>query len=74
MLTSNWFTTLHQLAIGLVKSKDSELVHTKERNETAYQALVDSIGRHPTAENDPDVIDALLAVREALTRISESST
>ena len=43
-------------------------------NEMVYQALVDSISRHPTAEDDPDVIDALLAVREALTCISEPRT
>jgi len=43
-------------------------------SETAYHALVEAISRHPTAEDDPDVIDALLAIQEALTRISESRT
>ena len=51
-----------------------ELPNVAEGNEEVYQTLVEAIGRHPTAEDDPDVIDALLAVREALTRISESST
>ena len=40
-------------------------------NEMVYQALVKSISRHPTAEDDPDVIDALLAVQEALKCICE---
>ena len=43
-------------------------------NEVVYQALVDSISRHPTAEDDPDVIDALIAVREELIGISEPRT
>jgi len=54
--------------------------HTEARttksqaSEIVYQALVEAIGRHPTAEDDPDVIDALLAIQEALMSISESRT
>ena len=50
------------------------LQNEQTASETAYHDLVEAIGRHPTAEDDPDVIDALLAVREALTRISEPRT
>ena len=30
------------------------------------QRLIEAIGRHPAAENDPDVIDAMSAVEDAL--------
>jgi len=39
--------------------------------EKVYQTLVEAISRHPTAEDDPDVIDALLDIREILMCTSE---
>ena len=37
--------------------------------EELIQQLVVAIGRHPAAEDDPDVIDAINAVENALTEL-----
>lgn len=40
--------------------------------EELIQQLVVAIGRHPAAEDDPDVIDAINAVEEALRQKEET--
>jgi len=38
------------------------------------ERLVEAIGRHPTAESDPDVIDAINAVEDALKQEATDAT
>lgn len=54
------------LAIYGIESKQTMDAMFQREEPGVLQALVEAIGRHPAAEDDPSVIDAINAVGEAL--------